>query len=65
MLRSKLLVILFSCGLLLATIQQAIAAGYQLSMLPRYSTEEIYKRITPLADYLKTKTGLNISPTMT
>jgi len=65
MLRSKFFVILFSCGLLLASIHQAIAAGYQLSMLPRYSTEEIYKRITPLVDYLKTKTGLDISPTMT
>ena len=65
MLRSKFFVILFSCGLLLASIHQAIAAGYQLSMLPRYSTEEIYKRITPLVDYLKTKTGLNIAPIMT
>jgi len=65
MLRSKLFVILITCGLLSATIHQAIGAGYQLSMLPRYSTEEIYKRITPLVDYLNTKTGLNIAPTMT
>ncbi|HHB76468.1 MAG TPA: phosphate/phosphite/phosphonate ABC transporter substrate-binding protein, partial [Desulfobulbus sp.] len=65
MFRTRLFVILFTCGLLLSNIHQAIGAGYQLSMLPRYSTEEIYKRITPLVDYLKTKTGLNISPTMT
>ncbi len=65
MLRSRFLVLLFIWGLLLATNHQSIAAGYQLSMLPRYSTEEIYKRITPLVDYLKTKTGLNITPTMT
>ncbi len=65
MLRSKFLVLLFIWGLLLAANHQSIAADYQLSMLPRYSTEEIYKRITPLVDYLKTKTGLNITPTMT
>ena len=65
MLRSKFFILIFSCGLLLAITEQAIAAGYQLSMLPRYSTEEIYERITPLVDYLKNKTGLDISPTMT
>ncbi len=41
------------------------AANYQLSMLPRYSTEEIYNRITPLVNYLKDKTGLNITSTLT
>jgi len=65
MLRSRLFVIFFTCGLLLGHIHQAIGASYQLSMLPRYSTEEIYKRISPLTDYLKAKTGLNISPSMT
>ena len=65
MLRSIFFVILFSCGLLSASVPRVIAADYQLSMLPRYSTEEIYKRITPLVEYLKTNTGLNISPTMT
>jgi len=34
-------------------------------MLPRYSTEEIYKRITPLAQYLQKTTGLQITPTLT
>ncbi len=41
------------------------AAEYRLSMLPRYSTEEINKRITPLAKYLTAKTGLQIEPTLT
>lgn len=43
----------------------SFAAEYQLSMLPRYSTEEINKRITPLAKYLTTQTGLQIAPTLT
>ncbi len=37
-------------------------AAYQLSMLPRYSFEEINKRITPLAAYLSKKTGIAIEP---
>ncbi len=65
MLRVKLFILLLTCGVFLAATHQTRAAGYQLSMLPRYSTEEIYKRITPLVDYLKNKTGLDISPTMT
>ncbi len=65
MLRAKLFIFLLTCGVLFANINQAMAVSYQLSMLPRYSTEEIYKRITPLADYLKKKTGLDIRPTMT
>ncbi len=65
MLRIKLFILLLTCGVFLAATHQTRAAGYQLSMLPRYSTEEIYKRITPLVDYLKNKTGLDISPTMT
>lgn len=65
MLRVKLFILLLTCGVFLAATHQTRAAGYQLSMLPRYSTEEIYKRVTPLVDYLKNKTGLDISPTMT
>ena len=45
--------------------QRTEAASYQLSMLPRYSTDEIYKRITPLANYLQEETGLDISPILT
>lgn len=54
--------------LALLTVQfsfAADAAEYKLSMLPRYSTEEINKRITPLADYLSRKTDLKIVPTLT
>jgi phosphonate transport system substrate-binding protein len=41
------------------------ADSYKLSMLPRYSTEEINARIVPLAKYLSKKTGLKITPTLT
>jgi len=47
------------------TGQSVVAAGYKLSMLPRYSTEEINNRITPLAEYLSSKTGLTITPLLT
>ena len=33
---------------------------YQLSMLPRYSPEEINRRITPLVEYLKQNIGVTI-----
>ncbi|WP_161626849.1 phosphate/phosphite/phosphonate ABC transporter substrate-binding protein [Desulfospira joergensenii] len=36
------------------------AETYQLSMQPRYSPEEIYRRITPLAEYLGQETGHTI-----
>ncbi len=49
----------------LLTAQCSLAANYKLSMLPRYSTEEINRRITPLAEYLSRKTGLKIVPTLT
>ena len=38
---------------------------YQLSMLPRYSSEEINRRITPLVEYLKQKTGVAIEGVIT
>jgi len=38
---------------------------YQLSMLPRYSSEEINRRITPLVEYLKQKTGVTIEGIIT
>ncbi|MBU1419640.1 MAG: phosphate/phosphite/phosphonate ABC transporter substrate-binding protein [Proteobacteria bacterium] len=50
---------------MLVTAELSLAADYKLSMLPRYSTEEINNRITPLAEYLRKKTGLNILPTLT
>ncbi len=56
--------VLLCCSFLL-TAQISYAEEYKLSMLPRYSTEEINQRITPLAQYLSKKTGLNITPTLT
>ncbi len=53
------------CLCLLTVVPITLAAGYQLSMLPRYSTGEINKRITALAEYLSEKTGLDIQPTVT
>jgi len=41
------------------------AESYKLSMLPRYSSEEINRRISPLADYLTQKTGAKIEAVIT
>lgn len=41
------------------------ADTYKLSMLPRYSSEEINRRISPLAEYLAQKTGTKIEPVIT
>ncbi len=49
----------------LLTASLTMAASYKLSMVPRYSTEEINKRIIPLARYLSKETGLEITPTLT
>jgi phosphonate transport system substrate-binding protein len=45
----------------------AVFAGqaYKLSMLPRYSSEEINRRISPLAEYLSQLTGAAIEPVVT
>lgn len=59
------LLLLALCFCILANGHLTFAAEYKLSMLPRYSTEEISKRITPLAEYLSKKTGLQITPTLT
>jgi len=53
------------CCSIATTASLSVAAGYKLSMLPRYSIEEINARITPLAKYLSQKTGLEIVPTLT
>ncbi len=53
------------CCCIVTTASFSVAAGYKLSMLPRYSIEEINARITPLATYLSQKTGLEIVPTLT
>lgn len=49
------LIIMFSSG---------ISAGetYKLSMLPRYSADEINKRISPLTEYLSQKIGTSVKP---
>lgn len=47
----------------LLPLGQAQAAGsYKLSMLPRYSPEEISKRITPLAETLSVKLNVKVEP---
>ena len=43
----------------------SIAAQLKLSMLPRYSAEEINKRIIPLAKYLSQEIGQPIEPVIT
>jgi phosphonate transport system substrate-binding protein len=53
------------CFCFLATAHFSFAAGYQLSMLPRYSTGEINKRISALAEHLSKQTGLQITPKIT
>jgi phosphonate transport system substrate-binding protein len=40
-------------------------AEYTISMLPRYSTGEINKRVTALAKYLSEETGLTVTPRLT
>ena len=51
--------------LILTISAPAFADTYKLSMLPRYSPEEINRRITPLARYLSKKTGHNIEAVIT
>lgn len=53
------LILVFFCLFVYPT---CALAAYKLAMLPRYSTEEIYKRIAPLAEYLHKTTGLAIDP---
>lgn len=48
----RLLLISITIILLFFVSLQASAETYQLSMLPRYSSEEILKRISPLASHL-------------
>ena len=54
---------LFSIVLAMASVipaAQVQAASYTLSMLPRYSPEEISKRITPLADLLAVRLNARV-----
>lgn len=54
-----LILVLFAICLSTETLA---AETYQLSMLPRYSSEEINRRISPLAAYLSKKAGVTIEP---
>jgi len=54
-----LILVLFAICLSTETLA---AETYQLSMLPRYSSEEINRRISPLAAYLSKKAGVAIEP---
>ena len=65
MIRLTLRFVCLACCAVMFSSPALYAAGYKLSMLPRYSTEEINKRISPLAEYLSKETGLDISPTLT
>lgn len=56
------LTVLFIC--ILTTARFTFAASYTISMLPMYSTEEINKRIVPMAEYLSKETGLRIIPAL-
>lgn len=51
------------CLLFLST-QVYAGETYKLSMLPRYSAEEINKRITPLAQYLSDVLNVPVEPTI-
>lgn len=51
--------------LITAVFKPAFAETYRMSMLPRYSSEEINQRIIPLAKYLSKKTGENIEVVFT
>ncbi len=51
-------------AIMIISFSANISAGqtYQLSMLPRYSSEEINRRITPLARYLSQIIGTKVEP---
>jgi phosphonate transport system substrate-binding protein len=61
--RTMSLLTILICFLLLST---HVFAGetYKFSMLPRYSPEEINKRITPLVQYLSTVLNIPVESTM-
>lgn len=60
-------ILLVFCTLLLISTPFPGNAGesFKLSMLPRYSSEEINHRISPLAEYLSQMTGAQIEPIVT
>lgn len=52
---------------LITILPVSVMAGetYKLSMLPRYSSDEINRRISPLSQYIAEKTGAAIDPVIT
>lgn len=56
--------LIFIFAIMSISFSANISAGqtYQLSMLPRYSSEEINRRITPLARYLSQIIGTKVEP---
>ncbi len=60
---NRFLFVIFATLLLFFKPQAMSAETYQFSMLPRYSSEEILKRITPLAKHLTT--DIQIEPYLT
>jgi len=60
---SKYIYVFLVVGLLVSNQQALSADTYQLSMLPRYSSEEILKRISPLAKFLSS--DVQVEPYLT
>jgi phosphonate transport system substrate-binding protein len=51
--------------LICAPLPSEAGESFKLSMLPRYSSEEINRRISPLAEYLSQVTGNPVEPVIT
>lgn len=56
------LVFIFAIMIIFFSVNISMGQTYQLSMLPRYSSEEINRRITPLAKYLSQIIGTKVEP---
>lgn len=55
-----------SIALLLALASGAVGAGeYKISILPRFFPEKLAAMMTPLAEYLRTETGLDLELSLT
>ena len=61
--RTRFLIVL--CFFFFTGVSCSFAASYRLSMLPRYSTDEINLRVNALAKYLSSQTGLQIQGVVT
>lgn len=61
----RTLVLILIIFTILLSAEFLAAETYQLSMLPRYSSEEINRRISPLARYLTKKIGTTVEAVIT